>query len=88
MTAPAPGWYPDPADGGSSRWWDGVRWTGHVQPAAAPVGAPAGAPTAGWPAGTPAGGWPAAAAPPRSAVQRNGLSLAVLGLAVVEPATR
>ena len=28
-TAPAPGWYPDPADGGAGglRWWTGNAWT-------------------------------------------------------------
>ncbi len=26
---PPPGWYPEP--GGSIRWWDGLRWTEHVQ---------------------------------------------------------
>jgi hypothetical protein len=31
--APAAGWYPDPADPSSSRWWDGAAWTDHVQPA-------------------------------------------------------
>ncbi len=30
-----PGWYPDGQ--GSQRWWDGVRWTDHVQPAAPPI---------------------------------------------------
>ncbi len=25
------GWYPDPAGGPNSRWWDGVRWTETVQ---------------------------------------------------------
>jgi uncharacterized protein DUF2510 len=35
MTAPAPGWYQDPAGTGASRWWDGVSWTGHVHPPAA-----------------------------------------------------
>jgi hypothetical protein len=25
-----PGWYPDGR--GAVRWWDGNRWTGHVQP--------------------------------------------------------
>lgn len=33
-TAPAAGWYPDPANVASSRWWDGSGWTDHVQPAA------------------------------------------------------
>lgn len=30
-TTPA-GWYPDPHDGRSMRWWDGHAWTEHVQP--------------------------------------------------------
>lgn len=25
------GWYPDPAGGPHSRWWDGVQWTEHFQ---------------------------------------------------------
>jgi hypothetical protein len=33
-SAPAAGWYPDPADPTSSRWWSGAAWTDHVQPAA------------------------------------------------------
>ena len=24
---PPPGWYPDPGDAASQRWWDGYRWT-------------------------------------------------------------
>ena len=31
---PPPGWYPDPAGLGGSRWWDGQGWSDHVQPAA------------------------------------------------------
>lgn len=41
--APAPGWYPDPASTGASRWWSGQAWTDHVQPA---VVAPAPQPVA------------------------------------------
>lgn len=38
--APA-GWHPDPADPtGSLRWWDGTRWTKHVEPAASGPGDP------------------------------------------------
>lgn len=39
--APAPpGWYPDPpASPGGRRYWDGVQWTEHVAPAAAPESA-------------------------------------------------
>lgn len=32
VTAPAAGWYHDPNDSGSWRWWDGSTWTGHVRP--------------------------------------------------------
>jgi hypothetical protein len=29
-----PGWYPDPSGpAGQQRWWDGTRWTEHLQPA-------------------------------------------------------
>ena len=31
---PPPGWYPDPAGPGRSRWWSGEGWTDHVQEAA------------------------------------------------------
>ena len=34
VSAPAAGWYPDPADPSGSRWWSGEAWTDHVQPAA------------------------------------------------------
>lgn len=32
MTAPQPGWYPDPHAPGSLRWWDGRAWTSSVVP--------------------------------------------------------
>jgi uncharacterized protein YxjI len=31
---PPPGWYPDPAGSGGTRWWNGVGWTDTVQAAA------------------------------------------------------
>lgn len=39
VTAAAAGWYHDPSDSGSWRWWDGATWTSHVRPKAetAPV---------------------------------------------------
>ena len=36
MTQPPPGWYPDPAGGAATRWWDGQGWTEHVQQPAPP----------------------------------------------------
>ena len=40
MSQVPPGWYPDPAPPSSPhptvRWWDGGRWTEHVQPARQP----------------------------------------------------
>jgi uncharacterized RDD family membrane protein YckC len=59
MSTPAPGWYPDPnpaAPAAFLRWWDGGRWTGHVQPegAAALAVPPRGPTTAD---GQPLAGW-------------------------------
>jgi hypothetical protein len=33
VDAVAASWYPDPQQDGMLRWWDGTRWTEHVQPA-------------------------------------------------------
>jgi len=44
MTEAVAGWYPDPAGGPLSRWWDGRQWTDATQPVpayAAPGYAPA-----------------------------------------------
>lgn len=45
-TGPVPaGWHPDPSNpNGAVRWWDGSRWTDHVQPVAPPSSWPAGPP--------------------------------------------
>jgi hypothetical protein len=32
--APAPGWYPDPQLAGTTRWWDGTKWTDQTHPSA------------------------------------------------------
>jgi len=39
-SAPAEGWYPDPAGGSGLRWWTGVTWTDETR-AAAPAPVPA-----------------------------------------------
>jgi hypothetical protein len=55
---PDAGWYPDPAGGDGTRWWDGKGWTDHVQPG--PSGVPGDPGVAGAPGapGAPATGDP------------------------------
>lgn len=43
--APPPGWYPDPAGGGGSRWWDGTAWGAEAAP---PAGGPGPSGPTGW----------------------------------------
>jgi uncharacterized protein YxjI len=52
---PPPGWYPDPAGRGGTRWWNGQGWTEHVQPSPPPPPPPP----------------PAAVAPPPPAAQEE-----------------
>lgn len=39
---PPAGWYPDPSDPGTQRYWDGSAWTDHSAPLAQAQGDPAG----------------------------------------------
>lgn len=59
MTQAVAGWYPDPAGGPLSRWWDGSQWTQATMPA--PVYAAAGYAPSGY---APHGYGPAAASHP------------------------
>ncbi|WP_273654090.1 DUF2510 domain-containing protein [Cellulomonas fimi] len=50
MTTPASppaAWYPDPHDAAQLRWWDGGRWTEHVEPRPATAAVAPGFPAAG-----------------------------------------
>jgi uncharacterized RDD family membrane protein YckC len=74
MTSTPAGWYPDPAGGTGTRWWDGTAWTEHLHPApqqTAAVHSPAAtmspATNGQVPASAPAASAPAASAPPASA---------------------
>jgi uncharacterized RDD family membrane protein YckC len=52
MDQAPPGWYADPAAPHLLRWWDGFRWTEHLEPAPN-----AGAPRPTTPDGEPLAGW-------------------------------
>ena len=52
---PPPGWYPDPAGGAGTRWWNGQGWTEHVQ-APTPPPPPPPPPAAPVPPAPPAAG--------------------------------
>lgn len=58
-----PGWYADPADPTTQRWWDGEGWVGDPLPidATPPPGPPPARPSDGQPTGTPGSGAPASA---------------------------
>ena len=93
MTAPAAGWYPDPAGSGGQRWWNGSTWGEQVQPAPQqavqsgvqwPAAQQQGAPgqqwapqQQQWAASQQAPHWGAQQAP-QGFLRRNGLSLASL----------
>ncbi|GGK12662.1 hypothetical protein GCM10010124_01430 [Pilimelia terevasa] len=88
MTLP-PGWYPDPADRSTQRYWDGEGWLGAPLPADAPPPAgppppappPAPAPPAGGPAAPPhPAGVPL---PPGVPALVHGLPIAPLGARLV-----
>lgn len=81
--APA-GWHPDPANpGGGLRWWDGVSWTDHIQPATATAPAPVvQAPVSYATYGNVAPSY-AARQVPRTFVQRNSLSLTAMAVVAV-----
>jgi hypothetical protein len=51
-SAPPAGWYPDPLDEGSLRWWDGAAWTAEVRAQEAEA-APAPTPLTAGEVGTP-----------------------------------
>lgn len=58
-----PGWYADPADPTTQRWWDGEGWVGDPLPidATPPPGPPPARPSDGQPTGRPGPGAPASA---------------------------
>jgi len=78
---PTPGWYPDPAGGPHTRWWNGSSWSDSygepaaaaaqaAEPAAAVSGTPWASPSAGQPT-APAAGYPGAPAYPAASGNTN-----------------
>ncbi|MEO9324088.1 DUF2510 domain-containing protein [Nocardioides sp. C4-1] len=82
-----PGWYDDGQ--GGRRWWDGQRWTEHLQSAQPPPAPAAGPPAPGqqpWPPGPASPGWQPAPRGPRKGLVwglAGGGVLLVAALAVV-----
>lgn len=52
MTTPA-GWYPNPEDSGTERWWDGAAWTDATRPISGGGSMPPPSPNFGVPGGMP-----------------------------------
>jgi hypothetical protein len=85
MTTPQPGWYDDPNDSNSQRYWDGQGWTPQSQrnpipqPTSPPLAPPKSLPP---PTGSPSGAWHP---PPQSGEtpQRSASPIAVVGVVVV-----
>jgi hypothetical protein len=91
IVATVEGWYPDPMDKGSERWWNGSAWTEHRRGGAVPVAAVPAAPAvpaSPYGVGLPMGGVPGAPVAggyygPPSAQQRNGIAVTGMILAIV-----
>ena len=71
QTSPPAGWYPDPEDSGSTRYWDGTRWTDQRAPALPAVSTPVGLPA------------PVAQPVPVAQQGTNGMSIASLVLGIL-----
>ena len=72
--SPTPGWYPDPNQVGTTRYWDGQRWSGQVAPMTIEP-APVAAPSPGSAFAPPAEIYPAGTIPPPAKSQADKLAL-------------